>query len=152
LVLERCVAVRAKSRDFPAQNGFFRHQTPQIGCRTRISSRKRQPALVELTGIHKNCGNPTSHRRNEMKVTATQRLRKWFDFELLRDIFLLYVAACFVLVQLFGYSISGAALVSPLVIGALLLGLMLVIQTLWYLMVGIDRLLSYLNLDRGSHF
>ena len=88
-----------------------------------------------------------------MKHTATERPRsRWFDFELLRDLFLLYVAACFVLVQLFEYSISGAALLSPLLIGASLLGLMLLIHTLWYLMVGIDRLLSYLHLDRGSHF
>jgi hypothetical protein len=86
-----------------------------------------------------------------MKHTATGRLRKWFDFELLQDLLLLYLAAGFVLVKLFDYSIPGAALVSPLLIGALLLGLMLLIQVLWYLMVGIDRLLSYLHLGRGSH-
>jgi len=105
-----------------------------------------------LTRINKTCVNTESQRRNTMKHMATERPRKWLDFELLRDLLLLYGAACFVLVQLFDYSLSGAALVSPLVIGALLLGLILLIQGLWYLIVGIDRLLDYLNLNRGSHF
>lgn len=84
-----------------------------------------------------------------MKKTIFKKLFGGADGDLFRDIGFLFVASCFVLVQLFDYPLQKAALVSPVLIVGLMIGLYLLVQTLWLLMVITDKINSLLNLKRS---
>ena len=83
---------------------------------------------------------------NKKKTARTQGP---VDRSLFRDIGFLFVATCFVLVKLFGYSIEMAALISPVVIAAVFVGVYLFIQVLWLVMRGSDRIAAALNIKRS---
>lgn len=71
------------------------------------------------------------------------------DRQLARDAGFLFIASCFVMVSLFGYPLQQAALLSPLVVLAVMLGLYLLIQIAWITMVVVDRVLMTLGI--GGH-
>ena len=76
-------------------------------------------------------------------------LTKYLDRQLARDTGFLFIASCFVLVKLFDYPLSEAVMLSPLIVGGLILGLYLFVQTCWITMVLIDRLLGLFKF--GNH-
>ena len=84
-----------------------------------------------------------------MKKRNAGKMPEKMDRYLVRDIGFLFVASCFVLVKLFGYSIEMAALLSPLVIIAVLTGVYLFIQTLWVMMRVSDKLSAVFNIKRS---
>lgn len=71
---------------------------------------------------------------------------KKLDRELARDIGFLFIASCFVLVELFDYHLYDAVLISPLMIAALMTGLYLFVQTLWVLIVVVDKVCQILHI------
>lgn len=67
------------------------------------------------------------------------------DRQLLRDIGFLFIASCFVLVKLFDYELARAVLHAPVIVFGFLVGLYLLVQTSWMVVVMLDRLLSRLK-------
>jgi len=67
-------------------------------------------------------------------------LAKSLDRQLVRDLGFLFIATCFVLVQLFGYNWPQAVIAAPLGVALFCAGLYLLVQVSWLVMVGIDRL------------
>jgi len=75
---------------------------------------------------------------------------KKFDRELARDLGFLFIASCFVLVQLFDYSLFDAALISPILVTALVMVLYLFVQILWFMLLVLDKICSLLHLKGSS--
>lgn len=67
------------------------------------------------------------------------------DRQLLRDIGFLFIASCFVLVQLFDYRLAKAVLHAPVIVLGFLVGLYLLVQLSWLVVVLVDRLLGRLK-------
>ena len=84
-------------------------------------------------------------KSNNKAGTITERL----DRDLYRDIGFLFIASCFVLVKLFGYTLEQAVLYSPLIILGLMTGIYLVIQVIWLVMRAWDRIADALHLKRS---
>ena len=85
-----------------------------------------------------------------MKKRQPKTVSKLFDRELIRDAGFLFIACCFVLVQGFDYSWVEATMYSPPIVLALGIGLYLLIQVLWVLMLGVDKFCDRFGLH-GHH-
>jgi len=77
--------------------------------------------------------------RNRILIANT------LDRHLARDLSFLYIATCFVFVQLFGYNWSQALIAAPIGMLGFCMAIYLFVQASWLIMVGIDRLIMRLG-------
>ncbi len=75
-------------------------------------------------------------------------IAKTLDRHLTRDLGFLFIATCFVLVQLFDYNWSQAVIAAPLGMLAFCGAIYLFVQVSWLTMVGIDRLIMRISNDK----